>query len=79
MLYLAKHPVNIECPFCSFLNRVTLKEVKLNNVSICRGCKKNIRLIDQFYTVKKALRSFSRSIKKFEEELSKLGTITIKI
>jgi phage FluMu protein Com len=79
MLDLAKHAVNIKCPSCSFLNRVTLKQVKANNVSICRGCKKNIRLTDHFYTVRKALRSFSRSIKEFEEELSKLGNITIKI
>ncbi len=71
--------IDIRCPLCRFLNTVTLKQVRLRDVVLCRGCKTNIRLEDHLNTAKKTIRSFQRAMRELEEQLAQIGTITIRL
>lgn len=66
---IEKLKVNFQCPSCRFLNTATLRQFQIRDVIICRGCKKNIHLLDHFNTVKKGLRTINRTI----EGLKKSG------
>ena len=76
---LGKHEIDFQCPSCGFSNKATIKQVRINDLIICRGCKRNIRLVDHFDTTKKALRTFNKALREFEEQIIKLGDITIKL
>lgn len=75
MLNLSKEKIKINCPSCDFINYVTIKQIIIKYVLICRGCKNNIKLEDHFNTYKKALFSIQKT---FEELKTKFGKITIK-
>lgn len=79
MINLGKRKIGFQCPSCGFSNKATIKQVRIDDLIICRGCKRNIRMVDHFDTTKKALRSFNRAIRKFEEQIKKMGDITIKL
>lgn len=79
MIDIERVKIDIRCPSCQFLNPVTLKQVRLRDVIICRGCKANVRLEDHLYTMRKSIRSFQRTMREFEEQLAKIGTITIRL
>jgi len=79
MINLDKHIVQIKCPRCAFTNPVSIKQIRLGDVTICRGCKANIRLQDHMNTTKKAVRSINRAMAELQEQLGKLGTIKIKL
>jgi hypothetical protein len=38
--------VDLACPLCGFFNPATMKQIRLEDVVICGGCKANIRLVD---------------------------------
>jgi hypothetical protein len=73
-------PLEIEfaCPSCGFYNNARLKQVRLNDVLICRGCKGNLQLVDQMGQMDKARRQTRRAVGELEEALSRLGHITLK-
>jgi len=72
-------PIDFPCPRCAFHNRATIKQVRLRDVVICRGCKANIRLEDQMNTVRIAERMVRKSIEQLAESMKALGmTLTIK-
>jgi len=79
MINLDKHTIFPKCPKCFFSNKISLKQVRINASVICRGCKCNIRLEDHFNSTMKSLRSFRRSMQSLENELAKLGTLTLNI
>ena len=79
MINLGKHKIRFQCPSCGFSNEATIKQVRIDDILICRGCKGNIRMVDRFDTTKKALRSFDRAIRKLEEQIKRMGDITIKL
>lgn len=79
MLKLDNHRVDISCPRCKFLNKVSLKQVRIGDIVICRGCKINIRLEDHRRSTHKANRELQRAMNAMFDELSKIGKITIKL
>ena len=79
MINLGKSNIDFQCPSCGFSNKATIKQVRINDLIICRGCKRNIRLVDHFNTTKKALLSFNRALRELEEQIKKMGDITIKL
>ncbi len=79
MMILDKMAVDIACPRCHFLNRVTIKQARIGDVTICRGCKANIHLQDHLNTVRQGVRSVERTMREFQEQLQGLGTITIRL
>ena len=70
--------LDIQCPLCRFSNTVALKQIRLRNVVICRGCKANIKLEDHLNTVSKTIRSFRRTMGEIEDQLRRIGTTKIR-
>lgn len=68
MLDIDKMQVDINCPKCDFINEVLLEQVRLQDIIICRGCKRNIQLIDSYNT-------FRKTKKRIEKKISKLKSI----
>lgn len=75
MINLDKHRVDIACPRCSFFTSVSLKQVRIGDVIICRGCKNNIQLIDHQMSTQKGLREIQRSLNRLMDAFSKIGNI----
>lgn len=65
--------VEIKCPNCGFYNPIWIKQARLRDTIICRGCKVNIQLDDSMNEVRKARRSVRRAVKEFERQLEKLN------
>lgn len=55
--------VEIDCPRCQFANPIWLKQIRLRDVIICRGCKRNIQLEDQMNTFRKARENIDRQMR----------------
>jgi hypothetical protein len=79
MINLSRHRVNLTCPSCKFINPVTLKQVKVRDVIICRGCKSNIQLLDHLNLVRKSLKSFRREMDALMKAFESIGNITFNL
>ena len=77
MINFDKLEVEIQCPRCSFYNPIFLKQARLRDVVICRGCKANIRLDDQMNETRKAARSMQRVMNEFQKTLHSISKIRI--
>lgn len=76
MIEIGDYEVEIQCPRCDFYNPIFIKQARLRDVVICRGCKNNIHLDDHMNQVRKA----ERDIKKQVERLfNSFDDITINI
>jgi len=71
-------PVSTPCPLCGFENDFTIKQARLRDVIICRGCKANIQLDDQMNECRKAARNVDRAIQDFQDSLKNLN-LTIEL
>ena len=78
MFDLDKVKIDINCPKCDFMNSITFNQVRVRDVIICRGCKANIQLEDHMNTVKKSVREIRRALRELEEQMSKIGKITLR-
>lgn len=65
--------VDVECARCHFQNPVWLKQARLRDVVICRGCKSNIQLDDSMNTVRKAHHSIRRAMNDLRETISRIN------
>lgn len=79
MLELDKHQLDLPCPRCGFYNPATLKAVRLRDAIICRGCKVTIRFEDHMNETRKAVRTINRAVRELEEQIGRIGTITIQL
>ena len=70
--------IDFPCPSCGFYNDATLREVRLQDAIICRGCKITIMLVDPVNETRVALRRIDRAIRKLEEQVSSIGVIEIR-
>lgn len=68
--------IEIQCPKCKFYNSIFIKQARLRDVIICRGCKSNIQLDDQMNEVRKIVKKFRRQM---AELMNSLHDINIKI
>jgi hypothetical protein len=76
---LDKVELEAECPRCGFFNPFFIKQARLRDVIICRGCKANIQLEDHMNTVRKAERDIRRAMQQLELTMKSLGKITLRI
>ena len=76
MIDIGDHEIDIQCPRCDFYNLIFLKQARLRDVVICRGCKNNIQLEDHMNQVRKAERDVK---KQFEQIFDSMDDITINI
>lgn len=73
-------PVTAPCPICSFDNTFTIKQARLRDIIICRGCKANVHLDDNMNECRKVTRQIERAIAEFQESLKNLNmTFNIKL
>ena len=73
------HTLEFTCPHCGFFNSVTLKQIRLCDAIICRGCKDIIKFEDYMNETRKAIKLINKELWKLEEELKKIGSITIRL
>jgi len=78
MINLDEAKININCPKCGFANSVTLGDIRVQKVIICRGCKVNIRLVDKNASLNKVKKDIDDSIESLKKSLNK-AKLTIKI
>ena len=71
--------INRDCPRCSFSNPAFYRQARLRTPLICRGCHCTIQLDDHMNECRKARQSIKRAIDEFQDALSKLGNIKIRI
>jgi len=64
--------VEVPCPKCGFFNALWLRQARLRDVIICRGCHSNVRLEDHMNEVRKAERNFRQAVRELEESLGSL-------
>lgn len=79
MINLDKQLVSLQCPFCKFRNEVSLKQIRINDVVICRGCKANLQLHDHMRSTYKAVRSITHQLSELEKSLQQIGEITFRL
>jgi hypothetical protein len=65
----------VECPRCQFQNPIWLKQARLRDVIICRGCKSNIQLDDSMNSVRKAHHSIRRAMNDLRETVSTINRL----
>ncbi len=63
--------IEIECPRCDFANPVWLKQIRLRDVIICRGCKRRIQLEDYMNTFRKAREDLDRQMRELQRALER--------
>jgi hypothetical protein len=68
-----KFEVDVDCPRCNFANPIWLRQARLRDVVICRGCKANIQLDDGMNTLRKAYRSIRRSMQELRDTLERIN------
>lgn len=79
MINLDNHEIELTCPSCEFYCYVTLKQVRLKDPVICRGCRATINFDDHMNTTRKTLRSINRAMRDLEETLRNFGNVTTKL
>ena len=65
--------VEIECPRCSFVNPMWIKQARVRDVIICRGCKSNIQLDDGMNSVRKARQDVRRAFDSLRRQLDQFN------
>jgi hypothetical protein len=73
MIDLDKAELDIVCPVCGFGTAVTLKEIQLESVLICRGCKSGIKLVDQMGELSKAVQEIEASLSDLSNTIKMFG------
>jgi len=66
---LGKFEVEVDCPGCGFSNPIWLRQARLRDAIICRGCKANIQLDDSMNTVRKGVQSIHRALQQLHEQI----------
>jgi hypothetical protein len=78
MINLDSYLVEIKCPKCGFYNNAFIKQFRVEDVIICRGCKSNIQLIDHEKSVEKSKREIQRALNALVKKVEKIGKLTIR-
>lgn len=79
MINIDDFEIEIECPKCNFYNPVYLKQIRLRDVIICRGCKANIQLEDYMNEMRKEEQRIRKSFRDLERSINKLNNIKIEL
>jgi hypothetical protein len=72
--------LDFPCPKCRFSNPFWIRQARLRDVIICRGCKCNIQLDDQMNSVRVAERNVRRAMDDLASSLESMSRqLTIKL
>lgn len=67
-----KATVEFPCPRCGFYNAIFVKQIRLRDVVICRGCKANIQMDDHMNENRNAARNIRRSLQRLRDSFRKM-------
>lgn len=70
MFNLDKSSLEVPCPSCKFPNDVTVREVRFGLTILCRGCKRNIRLVPMDGGMTKAKRMIDGFLREFPKKIN---------
>ncbi len=70
MINLDSIEIDIDCPKCNFKNQIFLKSIRLKDVIICHGCKRNIQLEDHMNTFRKTKKELERQFNEIQKMLN---------
>lgn len=65
--------VEIDCPRCLFVNPMWIKQARVRDVIICRGCKSNIQLDDGMNSVRKARQDVRRAFDALQRQIGQIN------
>jgi hypothetical protein len=72
--------LDFPCPKCRFFNPFTIRQARLRDVIICRGCKSNIQLDDQMNSVRVAERDVRHAVDGLTKTFESISrNLTIKL
>jgi len=78
MNFLDDETITVACPRCRFETDVTLREIRLRDAIICRGCKAILQLDDYMCQTRKAQLSIQRALHELEQSFGDIN-ITLEI
>lgn len=58
-------PLDVDCPVCRLELRAQLRDVRLGRVLVCRGCKRNVHMIDHMNQLRVFKQRFERILNSF--------------
>ena len=70
---LDRFEVDAKCPRCGFHNSIWIRQARLRDVIICRGCKANIQLDDGMNTVRKGVRNIRRAFQSLQDTINRIN------
>ncbi len=73
MSFLDDETIAVECPRCRFETDVTLREIRLRDAIICRGCKATLQLDDYMCQTRKAQLSIERALRELEQSFDDMN------
>lgn len=73
MIDIDRKEVEFQCPNCTFYNKIRIRQARLRDVVICRGCKGNIQLDDEMNEVKKARRSITHALNELKKQIADIN------
>ena len=65
---LGARVIELECPRCEYATDVRLRDVELEGMYLCAGCRATVKLVDDEYSTRAAL----QAIRVAEHELQKV-------
>ncbi len=71
MFDIGKQIIDVKCPNCKRVHKISLNDVKKSKKKLC-GCKTEITFSDDG-TVKKSINSINKSLKNFQNTIKKIG------
>jgi len=72
-LDLEKETVDITCPKCKATNKVSLGQIRREDIIKCHGCQNSIQLVDKDRSVAKAMGNVQKSMKNLKKSIEKFG------
>jgi hypothetical protein len=79
MINLENQSFELPCPVCGFYNPATMKQIRLRDAIICRGCKRVIILDDYMNETRKAVRLINRALRELHDQLNKSKILNIRL
>jgi Zn finger protein HypA/HybF involved in hydrogenase expression len=66
-------PLDVECPSCSFVIQIVLKQVLAAERILCPGCYSEIQLVDEGSTLKQAQSEIDDALSDLQTRFRRLG------
>jgi len=73
ILNLDKIQIDIPCPKCNYQNKVSFQDIKKQVTIICRGCLREIKLVDKEGSVKQSTKKINSSLNDLHNTIKRIS------